>query len=168
MVGSLTCREQSSRVWLHSNPPWGLLREAADCTGTHSAIPPVYSVRCQHWPLAGVAQRSECWPVNQKVTGWIPSQGTCLGCGPGLQLGACDTLTHGCFSPSLPPSLPLSLKINLKDLNKTKQNKQTKNNRCQPQNKEAHRGPPTWEPNSAAQTFVVVYLFKRIKMSSQV
>ena len=32
--------------------------------------------------LAGVAQWTECRPANQKVTGLIPSQGTCLGCGP--------------------------------------------------------------------------------------
>ena len=35
--------------------------------------------------LAGVAQWMECWPVNQRVSGSIPSQGTCLGCGPGPQ-----------------------------------------------------------------------------------
>ena len=29
--------------------------------------------------LAGVAQWIECRPVNQKVAGSIPSQGTCLG-----------------------------------------------------------------------------------------
>ena len=46
------------------------------------------------WPLkirkstlAGVAQWIECWPVNQKVASLTPSQGTCLGCGPGPQLG---------------------------------------------------------------------------------
>ena len=33
--------------------------------------------------LADVAQWIEHWPVNQRVTGLIPSQGTCLGCGPG-------------------------------------------------------------------------------------
>ena len=33
--------------------------------------------------LAGVAQCIECRPVNQRVTGSIPSQGTCLGCWPG-------------------------------------------------------------------------------------
>ena len=32
--------------------------------------------------LAGVAQWIERWPANQKVTGSIPSWGTCLGCGP--------------------------------------------------------------------------------------
>ena len=33
--------------------------------------------------LAGVPQWTECQPANQKVTGSIPSQGMCLGCGPG-------------------------------------------------------------------------------------
>ena len=35
--------------------------------------------------LAGVAQWLECQPVNHRVTGSIPSQGTCLGCRPGPQ-----------------------------------------------------------------------------------
>ena len=34
---------------------------------------------------AGVAQWIEYGPTNQRVAGLIPSQGTCLGCGPGLQ-----------------------------------------------------------------------------------
>ena len=34
---------------------------------------------------AGVAQWIECWPMNQKVASLIPSQGTCLGCGPDPQ-----------------------------------------------------------------------------------
>ena len=33
--------------------------------------------------LAGVAQWIEYQPANQRATGSIPSQGTCLGCGPG-------------------------------------------------------------------------------------
>ena len=33
--------------------------------------------------LAGEAQWTECWPVNQKVAGSIPSQGTYLGYEPG-------------------------------------------------------------------------------------
>ena len=37
--------------------------------------------------MAGVAQWIEHWPVNQKVTTLIPSQGPCLGCGPGPWLG---------------------------------------------------------------------------------
>ena len=35
--------------------------------------------------LAGVAQWIEHGPENQRVAGSIPSQGTCLGCGPGPQ-----------------------------------------------------------------------------------
>ena len=35
--------------------------------------------------LTGVAQWIECWPANLRVAGSIPSQGTCLGCGPGPQ-----------------------------------------------------------------------------------
>ena len=35
--------------------------------------------------LASMAQWLEHWPVNHRVAGSIPSQGTCLGCGPGLQ-----------------------------------------------------------------------------------
>ena len=34
--------------------------------------------------LAGLAQWTEHGPVNQTVAGLIPSQGTCLSCGPGL------------------------------------------------------------------------------------
>ena len=37
--------------------------------------------------LAGVAQWTERWPVNQRGTGSIPSQGTCLGCRPGQAPG---------------------------------------------------------------------------------
>ena len=42
--------------------------------------------------LAGVAQWTEHWPANPKVagSGSVPGQGTCLGCGPGPQLGACE------------------------------------------------------------------------------
>ena len=35
--------------------------------------------------LAGMAQWIEGRPTNQSVTCLIPSQGTCLGCGPGPQ-----------------------------------------------------------------------------------
>ena len=44
--------------------------------------------------LAGVAQWIEFQPANQRVAGSIPSQGTCLGCGPGPQLGACEREPH--------------------------------------------------------------------------
>ena len=36
--------------------------------------------RGQREALAGVAQWIEHSPANQKITGSIPSQGTCLGC----------------------------------------------------------------------------------------
>ena len=41
--------------------------------------------------LAGMAQWIEHQPVNQKVSGSIPSQSTCLGCRPGPQLEACKS-----------------------------------------------------------------------------
>ena len=44
----------------------------------------------QIWGLAVMAQWIECWPMNQGVAGSIPSQGTCLGCRPGPQWGACE------------------------------------------------------------------------------
>ena len=53
--------------------------------------------------LTGVAQWVGRCPANQKVADSTPSQGMCLGCGPGPQLGACErqhidvSLTHGSF-----------------------------------------------------------------------
>ena len=44
-----------------------------------------FSLKDFYLALAGVAQWIEGGPVNQKVAGSIPSQGTCLGCRPGLQ-----------------------------------------------------------------------------------
>ena len=52
---------------------------------------------------AGVAQWTERRPVHQRVTGLIPSQGTCLGCGPGPQRGAHEK------QPRIDVSLPLFL-----------------------------------------------------------
>ena len=45
-------------------------------------------IKMKNFALAGVAQWIECWPANRKVTGSIPGQGTCLGCGPGPWLRA--------------------------------------------------------------------------------
>ena len=53
--------------------------------------------------LFGVAQWIECWPENQRVTGSIPNQGTCLGCGPGPQMGMHERQPH------IDVSLPLFL-----------------------------------------------------------
>ena len=72
-------------------------------------------MKSAYYSLAGVAQGFEHRPVNPKVAGSIPSQGTCLGHRPGPSWG-CMTgnqcVSHICFSPSLCPSLPLSLQIN--------------------------------------------------------
>ena len=37
--------------------------------------------------VSDVAQWTECQPTNCEVASLNPSQGTCLGCGPGPQLG---------------------------------------------------------------------------------
>ena len=48
--------------------------------------------------LAGGAQGTERWPADQKVAGSIPSQGTCLGGGPGPPAGGVREGTDRCFS----------------------------------------------------------------------
>ena len=48
-----------------------------------------------------------CWPAIQKVNGSIPSQGPCLGCGPGTWWGACARQPH--IAVSLPLFLPSPL-----------------------------------------------------------
>ena len=45
----------------------------------HLPLTWTFSLHFFHFALAGVAQWTECQPVNQKVIGLIPSQGTCLG-----------------------------------------------------------------------------------------
>ena len=59
--------------------------------------------KVQHRTLAGVAQWTEHRHVNQRVAGSMPSQGTCLGCGPGPQQGTCKR------QPRTDVSLPLFL-----------------------------------------------------------
>ena len=51
--------------------------------------------------LAGVAQLIERWPIKQRVTSSIPSQGTCLGCGPDPQQVVHERQSH--LDGSLPP-----------------------------------------------------------------
>ena len=55
--------------------------------------------------MAGVAQWIECQPVNQRVIGSIPSQGTCLDCRPGPQFGIHEKQPH--IGVSIPFFLPL-------------------------------------------------------------
>ena len=62
--------------------------------------------------LAGVAQWSECWTVNQRVASSIPSRGTCLGCGLGSWFGVRDRWPHIDISLPLFPSPFSSLEIN--------------------------------------------------------
>ena len=66
-----------------------------------------------HVALAGVAQWTEHWPANKKVTSLIPGQGMCQGCGTHPQFRACkrQNLSHTPMSLSFPPSLPLSKKL---------------------------------------------------------
>ena len=55
--------------------------------------------------LAGVAQWTECQPVNQRVTSSIHSQDTGLGCGPGPQQGVQERQPHtDVFLPLFLPS----------------------------------------------------------------
>ena len=54
--------------------------------------------------LAGVAQWIGHGPVKQRVTGSIPSQGTCLSCRPGPQWGTHERQPH--TDVSLPFFLP--------------------------------------------------------------
>ena len=60
--------------------------------------------------LAGVAQCGECQLVNPKVAILILGEGTCLGCGPGPQLGIAVSPTPMFLSLSFCPTFPLSKK----------------------------------------------------------
>ena len=70
------------------------------------SLPPIKNF---HITLASMAQLVGYHPAMQKFAGSIPGQGMCLGCGPGLWLGAYwrqlidVSLTHQCFSLFLPP-----------------------------------------------------------------
>ena len=57
--------------------------------------------------LVNMAQLVGSHPTNWKVEGFIPCQGTCLGCRFGPQSGHMQEATNQCFSTSLSPSLPL-------------------------------------------------------------
>ena len=61
-----------------------------------------------------MAQWIDYWPANPVAAGSIPSQGKCLGCGPGPPVGVCkrqpiDISLHIDDSPSLFLPLVLSL-----------------------------------------------------------
>ena len=65
--------------------------------------------------LAGVAQEAGCHPTNRKVTGSIPSQGTCLHCGFGLRSVHEQEATNSYFSLT---SMFLSLSFSLSKIKK--------------------------------------------------
>lgn len=54
--------------------------------------------------LAGGAPCTKRQPVSQRVSTSVPDQGTCPGCGPGPQGGACERQpTDVCLPLRLPP-----------------------------------------------------------------
>ena len=59
--------------------------------------------------LAGVAQVVGHHPAKQKVSGLIPTQGTCLGCRFGPQSGQVQEATNQCFPLTLMFLSPFSL-----------------------------------------------------------
>ena len=70
------------------------------CNSLTSSLILMYKIR---YTLAGVAQCTEQRPGNWETAGLIPSQGTCLGCRQGPQLGACDRQPlRSYFNVSLP------------------------------------------------------------------
>ena len=70
-------------------------------------MPKLETIKKKKCPaLAGVAQWIECWPANQRVAGWIPCQGTCLGSRPGPQWAVRERQPH------TDVSLPLFLSKN--------------------------------------------------------
>ena len=63
------------------------------------------SLKKKRLALAGVVHWIEHQPANQRVAGLTPSQGMCLGCGPGPQSGAHKG------QPPIDVSLPLFLPL---------------------------------------------------------
>ena len=72
------------------------------------AIAPTLMVKISsaYYALAGVAQWIKCQPANQRVICSIPSQGTCLGCGPGPPVERHMRGNHTMIFLSLSFSLP--------------------------------------------------------------
>ena len=75
------------------------------------------ALRNINWALDGVAQWTEHRPANQTVTGSVPSQGICLGSGPGPQYGARKEQPQERFL-SLSFSFPYPLRHRYLDINK--------------------------------------------------
>ena len=60
-------------------------RAVGDTEGSAGPAPVKGDWKRKNLTPAGVAQWIGCSPVNQRVAGLIPSQGTSLGCRPGPQ-----------------------------------------------------------------------------------
>ena len=67
------------------------------------------TLKMEKLSLAGVTQWIECQLVNQKVAGLIPSQGTCLGCGPGSPVWGHMRGNQLMYLPHIDVFLPLFL-----------------------------------------------------------
>ena len=78
--------------WVRKNEEWEIRKVVQKIWGQCSWDD--FNVYLKSFALAGVAQWTKCQPVNQKVASWIPSQDTCLGCGPGPQWGVYERQTH--------------------------------------------------------------------------
>ena len=67
--------------WFRPNLVVWVLEESTQCRTA--------KLLCKHLhtqtALAAVAHWIECQPVNERVAGSIPTQGTCLGCRPGYR-----------------------------------------------------------------------------------
>ena len=78
------------QMWVVQNWCWGVVVEGDLEVTTYLGLAQLESIylRCKDstkGALAGVAQWIKCRPVNHRVAGLIPSQGTCLDCRPGPQ-----------------------------------------------------------------------------------
>ena len=93
-------------------PECGLSDQSPGARSSTSIPQGHHQLKGTNTALAGVAQWIERRPENQRVASLIPSQGTCLGCGPGPQQGAHERQTPIDVSvPLFVPSFP-ALKIN--------------------------------------------------------
>ena len=124
----------STRGWLLwvSGPRQRGTQEGAPCKAQSSpntwrgqilATSP-FEVKESKGALVGVAQWIGHQTVKQRITSLIPSQGTCLGCGPGPQWGAHERRPH--IKVSLPFFLPPFPPIKINKYILTKERKKEK------------------------------------------
>ena len=108
----------SLEIWEHTRPAAVLLYTKFSFLERHCTVSkmlPIAVIKANPFKIltpvwCGAA--IECWPVNQRVTSLIPSQGTSLGCRPGPQWGVHRRQPHIDVFLPLPLPSPLSKKIN--------------------------------------------------------